>query len=269
MWDVLFSECVLIIIVLVRVGVEVLLLSGRDGCEVMFGNGVVVEIDVIMVILVVLFVICCNNIVGGLVFGVIILFIVVVVVVENVLGGKLFVFEVMFLDVEVWIGWDGVDIVIIVGIVEFEIVLEDVGDLDIDIVVRLFEVIIFVLVVVIFTMFFLVGSVVLDCIIDVEMLLRGLFVIGIDIDGVDVVIVWILVMLVKKGENVGFVMWLKFGGVVLGFLVIWLCFSLEKVCWRLRDEVEWDKFILGVWDVEVIIRKENKNKEISLYIYMD
>lgn len=82
-----------------------------------------------------------------------------------------------------------------------------------------------------------------------------------------VVVVGILVMLVMEGGiigNVGFV-WLKLGGVVLGFFVIWVCLSLEKVCCRLRDEVEWDKFILVLWDVEVVIVKENKNFRISLF----
>lgn len=144
LWDVLFSECVLIIIVLVRVGVEVLLLSWKVGCEVMFGNGVVVEIDVNVVILVVLFVVCWDNIGGGLVFGVVVLFIVEVEVVEIGIEGKVFILEIMFLDVGVWIDWDVVDIEIIVGIVMFEIILESIGDLDVGGIGRLFEVIIFV-----------------------------------------------------------------------------------------------------------------------------
>lgn len=77
-----------------------LLLSGRDGCEAMPGNGVVVETDVTMATPAVLPVTCCNNTAGGLAFGAATLPTVVAVVVENVPEGKLPVLDAMLPDVE-------------------------------------------------------------------------------------------------------------------------------------------------------------------------
>lgn len=77
-----------------------LLPSGRDGCEAMAGNGVVVETDVTMATPAVLPATCCSNTVGGLAFGTATLLTVVPVVVENVPEGKLPVLEAMLPDVE-------------------------------------------------------------------------------------------------------------------------------------------------------------------------
>lgn len=77
-----------------------LLLSGRDGCEAMPGNGVMVETDVTMATPVVLPATCCNNTVGGLASVAATLPTVVAVVVENVPEGKLPVLEAMLPDVE-------------------------------------------------------------------------------------------------------------------------------------------------------------------------
>lgn len=76
-----------------------LLLRGRDGCEAVPGNGVLVETDVTMVTPAVLPAICCNNTAGGLAFGAVTLPTVVAEAVENVPEGKLPVLETMLPDV--------------------------------------------------------------------------------------------------------------------------------------------------------------------------
>lgn len=77
-----------------------LLLSGRVGCGVMPGNGVVVETDVTIATPAVLPAACCNNTGGGLAFEAATLPTVVAVVVENVPEGKVPVLEAMLPDVE-------------------------------------------------------------------------------------------------------------------------------------------------------------------------
>lgn len=74
-----------------------LLLSGRDGCEAMPRNGVVVETDVTMATPAVLPATCCNNTGGVLAFGAATLPTVVAV---DVPEGKLPVLEAMLPDVE-------------------------------------------------------------------------------------------------------------------------------------------------------------------------
>lgn len=76
-----------------------LLLSGKDSCEAMPENGVVVETDVTMAAPAELPATCCCNATGGIPVGAATLP-TVVAVVENVPEGKLLVLETMFPDTE-------------------------------------------------------------------------------------------------------------------------------------------------------------------------
>lgn len=259
LWDVLSNECALTTTVSARVGAEVLLLSWRDSCEAVLGNGMVVETDVNVAIPVVMPADCWDNRGGDLAPGVAAPPTAEAEVAETGIEGKVPTLETTLPDVGAWTDWDVVDIETIVGIVILETTLERTGDSDAGGTGKPLEVITPVQVATPATPFSM-GTVISDWIIDVETSLRGQLVTGTDIEGAAAVVFGTPAMLLMEGGTTGNVgpVWLKLGGAVLGPSVTWACLSSEKACCRLREEAEWDKFTPAPWDVEAATAKENK-----------
>lgn len=263
LWDILSSECALTTTVSASVGAEVLLLSWRDGCEAMLGNGVVLETEVnVAAPVVVLPADGWDNAGGGLAPGA--LLTAEAEVVETGLEGKVPILETTLPDVGARTDWDVADVETTAGIVMPETMLESTGDssdtggTQSSLEVTLVQVVIP----------FSVGTVISDWMTDVEMSLRGQLVIGTDTESVVAAVVGTPAMLPMEGGTTGNVgpVWLKLGGAVLGPSVIWAFLSSEKACCRLRDEAEWDKFIPAPWDVEAATAKEKKKFRISPFL---
>lgn len=104
-------------------------------------------------------------------------------VVETVIEGKVPVLGTMLPDVEAWTGWPVGGTATTAGIMMLDTTLESIGDSHTGGSGRPLEVTTFVLVTTP-AIPFSVGAVSSGCITDVEMSLRGLFVIGADTEGV-------------------------------------------------------------------------------------